>query len=83
MGSDYVSVIHRASQLDEDLIAKSLQLLQRIIELESEIRRSDLDEETREKITRLLNKLKNEILEEVYGSQVSGNLFKPDIQVIE
>lgn len=83
MSSGYAFVIHRASQLDEDLVAKSIQLLQRIIELESEIKRSELDEDTKGKVIKLLNKLKNEILEEIQGARNPGNLYKGDIQVIE
>lgn len=83
MESSVPRIIHRASQLDEDLIGKSISLLTKILELESEIERSSLDEVTRGKLIEILKKLKEEISRDILQTGNISNLYNPKIQVYD
>ncbi|MEM4717296.1 MAG: hypothetical protein QXE81_00865 [Desulfurococcaceae archaeon] len=83
MESSIPRIIHRASQLDEDLVGKSIALLTKIIELETEIERSSLDEETRDKLIQILKMLKDEISQDILQARRINNLYNPKIQVYD
>jgi len=65
-------IIHRASELNNSMTAKYLELVEEIIKLEADIEVSDLDDEIKSKLKSLLEGIKAGILEDC--SEV--NVFK-------
>lgn len=61
---DLARIIHRASELNNLVLIKHLELVEKIIKLEVDIELSDLDNETKSKLKKLLEGIKASILED-------------------